>query len=710
MQTTPSGAQKTAFPASAAIDREAVVRLAGYSFLILFFELAFIRYTSGYVRVFGFYLNFVLIATFLGMGLGLLRSASSDLLKWIAPAASLALLGAVWYLSRTAVIPAPSRTEYLWGVFLDAPNVRRIGTTPVVIGLFTLCTLFFVPLGALLGREFRRLPGLVAYSADIVGSLAGIIAFGTMSALGASPLLWFVCGSAVWIVLSLPTRRFAVVMALASIAAVAIVRATAVPGEIWSPYYRIAVQKSENGPSGFPYMQSVWVNGSLHQYAVDFDSSAFVARPWLRNIHAAYVRPYAQVPRLDTALVVGAGTGNDVSLLLEAGAKHVDAVEIDPMILKLGAEGHPMRPYQDARVNTVLDDARAYLKRSTRKYDVIVFGTLDSQTLLSGMSSVRLDNYVYTLEAFKAARDHLKPTGSLIVYHMSGAPFIESRIYQMIGVAFQSPPRALASGPGFFNLTVIAGAAKEGVSATADRVPPTVLEDVVLPTDNWPYLYLRSARIPEHYLIALASVLLIGLLLTGVAAGPSAFRRFDGAMFFMGAGFMLLETKSVTEMSLLFGSTWSVNLLVFSSVLVVILLANILAIRGRLWPVPKLFTGLFVALGIAVLAPASSLLSLGSYGQWIVGGSLVAMPIFFAAMIFAALLARAQDARVALAYNVMGAVVGGILEYSSMVLGIRALYLVAAAAYGVAFLVMRSRTAETRNILPAHPEALEQVA
>jgi SAM-dependent methyltransferase len=701
---TPKGAPVAASPAR----REAAVRLAGYSFLILFFELALIRYTAGYVRVFGFYLNFVLIATFLGMGLGLLRSSSSDRLRWIAPLALLALLGSVWYLSRTAVIPAPSRTEHVWGVFLDPPNVRRIGTTPVVIGLFTLCALFFVPLGALMGQEFRRLGGLVAYSADIVGSLAGIVAFGAMSALGAPPLAWFACGLVAWIALSLRSRGFAAALCLASLGAIATIRATAVPGELWSPYYRIAVDKSEDGPRGYPFLQLVWVNGSLHQYAVDFDSSSFKARPFLRDAHAAYVRPFAHVPRLDTALVVGAGTGNDVSLLLRAGARHVDAVEIDPMILELGRDRHPMRPYQDPRVTPVLADARAFLKRSTRKYDVIVFGTLDSQTLLSGMSSVRLDNYVYTQEAFQAAHDHLKPDGTLVVYHMSGAPFIESRIYQMIAVAFRSPPLAIRPEGGFFNLTVIAGAGAR--TAASSPVPPTVLEDVTLPSDNWPYLYLRGAGIPEHYLIALAAVLLIGLLLTGTAAGPSALRSFDGAMFFMGAGFMLVETKSVTEMSLLFGSTWYVNLLVFSSVLVVILIANVLALRGRVWPVPRLFAALFVALGAAVLAPASALLSLGTLGQWIVGGALVAMPILFAALIFAALLAASQDARVSLAYNVMGAVIGGILEYSSMALGIKALYLLAAGAYAAAFLVIRARAARAATSMEGSPAALEAVA
>jgi hypothetical protein len=187
-------------------------------------------------------------------------------------------------------------------------------------------------------------------------------------------------------------------------------------------------------------------------------------------------------------------------------------------------------------------------------------------------------------------------------------------------------------------------------------------------------------------------------------------RSFDGAMFFLGAGFMLVETKSVTEMSLLFGSTWNVNLLVFSSVLVVILVANILTMRGRVWPVPRLFAALFVALGAAVVVPASALLSLGTLGQWIVGGMLVAMPIFFAGLIFATLLARSDDARVSLAYNVMGAVFGGVLEYSSMMFGIKALYLLAACAYAVAFFYMRARATRAATDVNDVPSVLEAVA
>ena len=52
-------------------------------------------------------------------------------------------------------------------------------------------------------------------------------------------------------------------------------------------------------------------------------------------------------------------------------------------------------------------------------------------------------------------------------------------------------------------------------------------------------------------------------------------------MFFLGAGFMLVETKAVVHMALLFGSTWMVNSVVFFAVLVMILLANLFVLQGQ---------------------------------------------------------------------------------------------------------------------------------
>lgn len=108
---------------------------------------------------------------------------------------------------------------------------------------------------------------------------------------------------------------------------------------------------------------------------------------------------------------MGAGTGNDVASALRHGATHVDAVEIDPLILRLGKRFHPEHPYDSPRVTVHVDDARAFFKKTKRKYDLIVFGYLDSHTMLTSFSSVRLDNYVYTLESLREARGLLREAG-----------------------------------------------------------------------------------------------------------------------------------------------------------------------------------------------------------------------------------------------------------------------------------------------------------
>ena len=59
----------------------------------------------------------------------------------------------------------------------------------------------------------------------------------------------------------------------------------------------------------------------------------------------------------------------------------------------------------------ILTDARAFLKRSRRKYDLILFGLLDSHTELSDYANMRIDNFVYTEESFREAKAHLKPDG-----------------------------------------------------------------------------------------------------------------------------------------------------------------------------------------------------------------------------------------------------------------------------------------------------------
>lgn len=680
---TPSAPELVAAQAAPDRSRAIALRIATYSALILFFELGFIRYIAAYVRVFGFYQNFVLIATFLGMGVGLMRARSARALRWLGVPALVGVTAAVYVFNHAAIAVPKSPDEYVWGIFANGDGATKIPLLPVVTALFLLCALFFLPLGASLGAQFRKLPALRAYSADIVGSLVGIAVFGALSATRQPPTVWFALGVAAWCAAAMEDKRFVAALGVAGAIALAIVAKTeGTKPEYWSPYYRINVIPRESSPRGF----EVDVNGSLHQFMMDLAPATLQRDRYSLVAASGYERPYRFARRVDTALVVGAGTGNDLAVLLGLGAKHIDAVEIDPVIASIGKIGHPQQPYADPRVHLHINDARAYLRRVDRKYDVIVFGTLDSQTLLSGMSSVRLDNYVYTVESFRAARARLKPDGTLIAYHMSGFPYIGAKIYQMLGEAFGSPPGVFNDFHYLFNYTFVAGAGAAAVPAPKPELAAVLNQNVSRPHDDWPYLYLKGRTIPAHYVMALGAMLVIAAIFVGVGGGKSLRGGIDATMFLMGAGFLLVETKSVTEMSLLFGSTWTVNLMVFTSILLMVLAANVAIQRLRRPNTTVLFGGLLLSLGVAYLVPVTDLLWLGTLGQWVVGGLLVALPVLFASLIFSTLLGQRVDPARALAYNLLGAIVGGTLEYSSMAIGIKGLYLLAAAVYGAALL------------------------
>jgi len=671
--------------------REAAL-LFGTSFLVLFLELACIRYIPAQVRFFGYYTNFVLLAAFLGSGLGLVAGARARRLVALWPVAATLLFVAV-FLLRNVVTRQP-RGEFLWGLYgAAAPGAVRMGLVPTVLVLFALCALAFLPLGARLGELFGRFPPLRAYALDIGGGLAGVAAFAAVSRLGLPAWSWLALAFLLSaLVLGGGTRLRAASVAAGAIAVLLALRARE-PVEWWSPYYKIDLYP---GPEGG--YEVVNVNGSLHQFIVDFADS--VHAPLTARIRADYRRPYAYVGKLDTVLVVGAGTGNDLNILLELGARHIDAVEIDPVIARLGRAKNPLRPYADPRVHLVVDDARAFLRRTPRHYDLIVFGTLDSQTLLSGMTSLRLDNYVYTVQCFRDARERLAPGGRLITYHMSQYPYIAARIHRELTDAFGAPPKAIHVRPHvLFNWVFVAGAPATGDSSDTDEW--LTADAGRIPTDDWPYLYLKRPGIPGHYSLALLGVVGLAVLGTAAVAGRGAVRAFDAPMFFLGAGFLLVETKSVTEMALLFGSTWTVNVLVFAAILAVILAGNLLVLRGARPPLAWLFGALGAALAAGYLVPVRALVRESLAAEWLLGSAVVAAPILVAALIFPRLLERRRDAARALGWNVIGAIVGGAAEYASMALGIKALYLLAAAAYAVAALAVRAEQRAPSDAGPA---------
>jgi hypothetical protein len=672
------------------------IPIAATAALILFLELALIRYIAAYVRVFGFYVNFVLLATFLGMGTGMLRRRNVDQLLWIGVPALMLLTGLVAFLAIVPIDVPPHASEYLWGYTSASDLPRHVSINVAVIALFALATIVFIPLGALLGDRFAQLAPLTAYSADLAGSLIGVSAFAGLSQLRTEPTIWFALALAGWIALVWRRRALALAMTVAaawSLVAVHWTREGAL--EYWSPYYRILVK-----PAGTPGNIDLYVNGALHQEIVDFDRAD--GSNFRRTARMAYERPYRIVGKIDTALVVGAGTGNDIATLLRLGARHVDAVEIDPVIAGIGKIAHPQHPYDDPRVQLFVTDARAFLRAPPRKYDVITFGTLDSQSLLSGMSAVRLDNFVYTLESFRAARAALRPGGSIVLYHLSGYEYIAARLYQLLGLAFGSPPREISEDDFLFNHTFIAGGGAR--DTTGAVVSPVLRTPIELSRDDWPFPYMLARGLPQHYVVALIAVLLLSLFLVGTAAGGAAMRAPNWSMFFLGVGFLLLETKGITAMSLLFGSTWIVNLAVIASILIVALIGTVLAAHGRAPSVMQCLTAVALLLVIATLVPGAQLVTAVPGLRWLIAAVSVGLPVLFGSMIFSQTFALQAEPTSALAFNILGGVAGGVLEYSSMMFGISALNWLALGAYALAVgLLLKSRSAAPASRAESEP-------
>jgi SAM-dependent methyltransferase len=442
--------------------------------------------------------------------------------------------------------------------------------------------------------------------------------------------------------------------------------------------------------------------GQYYQRAFDLSPAQQGIDPDLQKIAAHYDWPYRLQGRPRRVAIVGAGTGNDVAAALRAGAERVDAVEIDPAILDLGVAYHPERPYQDPRVRRVVNDARTFFRRSTDTYDLIVYGLLDSHTLLSQASSVRLDSFVYTVEGLREARARLAEDGILSLSFSILNRGLGKKILLMMEKAFDGhPPVVVRSG---YDGSITFAQAKNGglvvpralIEETGFEEPrfanPDLRADVS--TDDWPFFYMAERVYPTSYVVMVVLVLVLSLGLTASFLDQKpAFSH--ASFFFLGAGFMLVETKAITEMGLVFGNTWHVIGIVIAGILLMAFLANVVVERLALSRPFVPFVLLLASLGGGLLLARAGGLPSTTLGQI---GTVVVLtgPMFFSGMVFSTLIRSVPDISAVMAANLMGTMLGGLLEYNSMYFGFRFLYWLALACYAAAFLATLKRATALR--------------
>ena len=654
-------------------------RLIVASALMLFVQLALIRWTGANLVHLSYFSNLILLASFLGIGLGFLRSRTSNDLGRYVPI-GLAILVAF-------IMAFPARIEGSSTDLIFFTEVRPTGL-PTWVSLplvFIVIAITMTGFGEITGRAFREFKALDAYRWDIIGSILGTLSFTLIAFLRAPSWIWpIVTLVALWLLYGprLPwISRIAMVLIIGTL-----VVESLMAGISWSPYYKVQTQIQNAGTIN--EFTNIQVNGIPHQNVMDVQQR-LKAEP-------VYGRPYERAidNPLNNVLVVGAGTGTDVALALARGAKHVDAVEIDPRIQQIGSQVNPNKPYDDPRVSVHINDGRAFLSSNDTKYDLILFALPDSLTLVSGASQLRLESYLFTKESITAARDHLTDDGVFAMYNYYREPWLINRLAGTLDEVFGHAP-CLDTFTAVQSLAAItigkqADNAVCAPAATWDRASiAAAAQEIPVPAvDDRPFLYLKTQTIPDIYLIVIGLILAVSLIGIRIFGGPLRAMRGYGDLFFMGAAFLLLETRSITTFALLFGTTWLVNALVFTGVLVAVLLAIEVTQRARK-PIPRPFiiTALFASLLVAFLIPNEMLLGLAVPLRLLFAVAIAFAPVFFANLLFTSRFKNAANPTAAFAANLFGAMIGGCLEYLSLILGYQWLLAVAAGLYLIAVLV-----------------------
>jgi len=653
------------------------------SFLVLFLETAVIRWMPAYVRLLAYFSNFILLASFLGIGIGcLLAMRRRQLIAWF-PLLLVGVIVAVDRLRLEVALPSTSTIYFSSGT---AAPVVPVESTLLLPLLFVAVAALFVTVAHRMGVELTRHPPLRAYVINLLGSLAGVAAFALVSWLELPPVVWFGIAAAAALpllvdappiyVLDVRLPVAALNIALLAISLVVVYRMER--GSLWSPYYRITVFQDRDDTV-------VEVNHIFHQ------SMAPVAHK-----EYFYQWPYAVFgDTFDNVLILGAGSGTDVAAALQHGARHVDAVDIDPVILRLGAERHPDHPYSDPRVTIINDDARHYLRTTTKRYDLIVFALIDSLTVQSSFSGVRLESYMFTRESFEAVRDHLSPNGVMAVYNYFREKWLVDRLANSIATVFGAEPLAhvhqdraylgvILAGPRVAQLqhppALPADVTAYGQSHAPSPAHPLVRDPSVIPaTDDWPFLYMRAPELPRHYLAALALVLVVSAIAVWFARDAGA--GWSWHFFFLGAGFMLLETKSIVQFALLWGSTWSSASLAIASVLVMALASALVASRVDIRRRGVVLAVLLTLVAVNYVVPVGRVTFASRALESLFYGALVFSPVFCAGLLFSASFKESSSAATDFGANLLGAIVGGTGEYLSLLAGYRFLLILVAACY-----------------------------
>ena len=682
-------------------------RIALISFTILFMELLLVRLIGTEIRIFAYLSNLVLLAIFVGSGMGMLAKHKFSLRVSAVIFLIIVFITKLGIFGGITDLLSPLNENIIWFQQDSGSLIGVIGGLLMTTFLFFLILLSFMPLGQYLGNILNDSDQIIlAYSINVIMSILGMWAFFSLSFLTIPPVGGIIAAQFILILLTenKSHRSFmAVVLILTAIIGLSPYKESGLLiKNIWSPYQKLSIYQYPNDDlTHYGYL--INVNGINYMGLFDLSNkrrewvektTKEISMPDSYDVRFAdqYRLPYLIKPNIREVLIVGAGGGNDVAAAVRAKANAIDAVEIDPQIVNLGREYHPEQPYSSPAVNVIIDDGRSFFRRTNKKYDLVVMGLADSHTLSSNLTNIRLDHYLYTKESLEEVKKLLKPDGLLYLSFeveksgRTGAKIAKS-LQEVFGhkpIIFELRDTAFFGFGGVIFMADNKGNINEDyLNANQDLKKFIEARKInydagTTPiTDNWPYLYLDKPRIPKiHFWV---SIFLITMFL---AWGKTIIwqGKFRWDLFAMGAGFLLYEFQNVSKTSLLFGNTWTTNLFTITAILLFILLANFIQTKYPL-SLKTAYAGLLLTFAAQFFVPVELFNSLQFYTKMIWGSLFLNLPLFFSGVIFITLLKNTKEKSAAFASNLLGSAAGGLLEVLSFLWGIQSLLFVALACY-----------------------------
>lgn len=731
------------------------------SVLGLYLEMLLIRWIGTEVRIFAYLQNTILVVCFLGLGIGCFTCRRPIIMRnLLLPLVILVLLMAIPLTRRVlgsiSTLLSVLDDLVIWSAWISRSPWDTVSATLLGLAMtFVLMVLvleMFVPVGRLLGRLMDDHPRTIwAYSVNIAGSLLGTWLFVLLSVLYQPPFTWFLILAVLMLFFLNKGSRNRRLNLMLTIALVPLSWFAGLsPGAvevIWSPYQKLELwDKQRPQPKQYPlsrhlsrlfypgtfpdepiYFQTrfkelmVTVNNTGYQQLMDLSAHSIPVNPRHpppdMKGYGQYDLPLLLHPHPQSFLIVGAGTGNDAAGGVRHNVKHITAVEIDPAIIALGKAFHPERPYAAPTVRLVNDDARSYFATAQEKFDVISFGLLDSHTT-TAMTNARLDHYVYTKESIARAKSLLSDGGVMVLSFEAEKNFIADRMAEVLRQVFGAAPIVFRIPHGWFGWGGVIFIAGDLSTARGQIAKDPVLAELIahwqqmypisltyrtrITTDDWPYVYLEKPRIPLLYFLLGGLMILLLLFCHRYLHLGEMVRGWTCSywhFFFLGAAFLLLEVQNISKASVVLGNTWEVNAVIISGVLAMILLANLLAFKFPEMPLAAVYTLLCGTCLALYFVDLSRFAFLPYVTKAIIVGALTTLPMLFSGIVFIRSFAAVAGKDKALGANLIGALMGALLQSVTFLTGIKALLLIVAALYFLALLT-RPRAASSPQPVP----------